>query len=266
MDRTRWVTGGLASLAALPLLDDGITSPVSRRLGRRATGPATRPRGVLWRGSKPSRRRHRFQLALRPACAMTDLHEERNGPETRLILGLGNPGMEYRASRHNLGFRVVDELADRRGLRLDRLECNALLGEDSEVLLAAPQTYMNRSGFAARCLSDRRGVVPERILVVYDDVQLDLGQLRMRRKGGPGGHRGMESVIRNLRTEHVPRLRLGVADPEAAIDGANLEEYVLAPFQPEELELVEQLVSRAADASECWLREGVEATMNRFND
>ena len=196
---------------------------------------------------------------------MTELREERSGSETRLILGLGNPGARYRATRHNLGFRVVDELARRRGVRLDRLDCNALVGEDREVLLAAPQTYMNRSGFAARCLSERRGLTPQRVLVVYDDVQLDLGRLRLRSKGGPGGHRGMESVIRNLRTEDVPRLRLGVADPEEKVEGEGLVDFVLTPFRREELDLVEEVVSRAADACECWLREGVEATMNRFN-
>ncbi len=183
----------------------------------------------------------------------------------QLILGLGNPGPAYRATRHNLGFRVVTELATRRDLRLDRLECNSLVTEDDEILLAAPQTYMNRSGFAARCLSERRGLAPGRILVVYDDVYLDLGRLRMRSKGGPGGHRGMESVIRNLQTEDIPRLRLGVGSPQASSDGVDLVEFVLTAFGPEELEGVEEVVSRAADACQCWLREGVETTMNRFN-
>ncbi len=194
-----------------------------------------------------------------------DPSESSRSRDQRLILGLGNPGEKYRATRHNLGFRVVEELAKRRSLRLDRLECNSLVAEDRELTLAAPQTYMNRSGFAARCLSERRSVPPRDILVVFDDAQLDLGRIRLRRQGGPGGHRGMESVVRNLRTEEVPRLRIGVADPEEPPEGEDLVDFVLSPFRPDELELVEEMVARAADACECWVREGAEATMNRFN-
>ncbi|MEE9562822.1 MAG: aminoacyl-tRNA hydrolase [Thermoanaerobaculia bacterium] len=184
----------------------------------------------------------------------------------RLILGLGNPGPKYRETRHNCGFRVVEELARRRHLSLNRLECKSLLVEGRELVLAAPQTFMNRSGYAARCLSERREIQPADMLIVYDDVWLDLGQLRLRTKGGPGGHRGMESVIRNLGTESVPRLRLGVGNEDRPPQGEELVDFVLSPFAPTEEIMVEKMIERAADACEMWLQEGAEPTMNRFNE
>lgn len=180
-----------------------------------------------------------------------------------LILGLGNPGERYRDTRHNVGFLVVEELARRWGVRLDRRECNAIVGGE-EILLAQPQTYMNRSGWAARCLLESHGLDPAGVLVVYDEVALPLGRLRLRKSGSPGGHRGLESVIENLRTDQVPRLRLGIA-PEEAPRGEDLVEFVLAPFPPDQREAVEAMVARAADACEVWLREGAEAAMSRFN-
>ncbi|MFL6192801.1 MAG: aminoacyl-tRNA hydrolase [Thermoanaerobaculia bacterium] len=188
----------------------------------------------------------------------------------RLILGLGNPGEEYRATRHNVGFQVVEELARRAGVPLDRTECNALAGRfgsgEGEVLLVQPQTYMNRSGWAARCLVERHGIDPSAALVIYDEVNLPLGKLRFRRSGSPAGHRGLESILENLRTAEVPRLRLGVA-PEAGkpAGGEELVEFVLSPFIPEELEPARDMIRRAADACETWLQEGIEAAMGRFN-
>src|SRR5436305_4074666 len=133
----------------------------------------------------------------------------------RLILGLGNPGEEYRDTRHNVGFRVVEELARRWHLVLDRLECNALAahtgcgeGVAGEILLAKPQTYMNRSGHAAHCFVERYELDPTDVLVIYDEVNLPLGKLRLRRAGSPAGHRGLESILERLRSAGVPRLRL----------------------------------------------------------
>ena len=187
-----------------------------------------------------------------------------------LILGLGNPGEEYRATRHNVGFRVVEELARRWQVPLDRLDCNALAvsarAGEADVLLAKPQTYMNRSGYAARCFAERYGIDPAAVLVVYDEVNLPLGKLRLRRSGSPAGHRGLESVIENLRTAEVPRLRLGVSPEEGRPPGGDgLVDFVLSPFAPEELETVEGMVKRAADACETWVREGVEVAMGRHN-
>lgn len=183
----------------------------------------------------------------------------------RLILGLGNPGDRYARTRHNLGFRVVSELARRRDLGPPRLECNALVTETDGLILAAPQTYMNRSGYAARCLVEKRDLESGDLLVVYDEVSLPLGKMRFRPQGGPGGHRGMESVIQNLRTEEVPRLRLGIVGEGGAPPAEALADYVLMPFDREEEEVVEEMIVRAADACDCWLSESDDVVMNRFN-
>jgi PTH1 family peptidyl-tRNA hydrolase len=192
----------------------------------------------------------------------------------RLILGLGNPGEEYRDTRHNVGFRVVEELARRWHLAFDRLECNALTAHatlaDSEgngaVLLAKPQTYMNRSGHAAHCFAERYELDPANVLVVYDEVNLPLGKLRLRRSGSPAGHRGLESILESLRTAQVPRLRLGVAPPgDTRPPGEELADFVLSPFAEDEREETEAMIRRAADAVEVWLRDGAEAAMGKFN-
>lgn len=197
----------------------------------------------------------------------------------KLILGLGNPGETYRETRHNVGFQVVEELARRWRVEVGRLECNSLVGAtvpeaaqateaDSGgggVWLAMPQTYMNRSGHAARCLVERHGFEPESVLVVYDEVNLPLGRLRLRKSGSPAGHRGLESILESLRTDQVPRLRLGIAGPDGPPAGEALPEFVLAPFVAGERETVGEMVRRAADACEAWVREGAEVAMNRFN-
>jgi peptidyl-tRNA hydrolase, PTH1 family len=187
----------------------------------------------------------------------------------RLLLGLGNPGEPYRDTRHNVGFRVVDELARRWETAVDRLECNSLTGSwtggDGEILLAKPQTYMNRSGYAARCFAELRGVEPSNVLVIYDEVNLPLGKLRLRRAGSPAGHRGLESVIENLRSAEIPRLRLGVAPADGRPPGEDLAGFVLAPFEAGEREDAEAMIRRAADACEAWVKEGIEAAMGRFN-
>ena len=185
----------------------------------------------------------------------------------RLILGLGNPGERYRDTRHNLGFGVVDELARRWNLSVDRLECGSRVGSrNGTPMLARPQTYMNRSGHAARCLVERHGFAPGDLLVVYDELALPLGRLRMRPGGSPGGHRGMESVIESLRTDRVPRLRLGIAPvAEGTLPGEDRVRFVLAPFGLDEREPVLEMIRRAADACETWLEDGIESAMSRFN-
>lgn len=197
---------------------------------------------------------------------------------------MGNPGERYAATRHNLGFRVVDELARRRRIAVDAFECDALVGEGAvgegavgegavgegavganaapRLVLAKPQTFMNRSGFAARCLVERRGLSLGDLLVVYDEVALPLGRIRLRPRGGPAGHRGIESVLGELRTDEVARLRLGIAPERPPED---LVGFVLAPFTAGETEAAAAAVAAAADACEAWLAEGLEAAMNRFN-
>jgi peptidyl-tRNA hydrolase, PTH1 family len=183
----------------------------------------------------------------------------------RLVIGLGNPGTEYEATRHNVGFRVVEETVRRAGVRLSRGECNCLIARTERALLALPQTFMNRSGHAARCLVEKHGIVPESVLVVLDEIALPLGKLRVRPSGSPGGHRGLESILESLQSDRVHRLRLGIRDVEGPVGGEGLADYVLGPFAPEDRERVEDMVSRGADAVECWLADGVARAMARFN-
>jgi PTH1 family peptidyl-tRNA hydrolase len=184
----------------------------------------------------------------------------------RVVVGLGNPGERYAETRHNLGFRVVAVLAQRRGIVVGETECNSRVGRGADGLhLVMPQTYMNRSGFALRCLAERHGFEPSEVLVVHDEVALPLGRLRMRPGGSPGGHRGLESVVENLRTDRVPRLRLGCGGEDGPPAGEDLVEYVLSPFRPDEQEAVREMVERAADACEAWVARGIEAAMNEFN-
>jgi PTH1 family peptidyl-tRNA hydrolase len=193
----------------------------------------------------------------------------------RVIVGLGNPGEEYRDTRHNLGFRVVETLARRRGVPMTEVECNSRVGragsggaggeEAGGVVLVMPQTYMNRSGYALRCLAERHGYEAAGTLVVYDEVALPLGRLRMRPGGSPAGHRGLESVVENLRTAEIPRLRLGCAGEDGPPPGDELVDYVLSPFGADETEIAEEMIERAADACEAWIADGIEAAMNRYN-
>ncbi len=195
----------------------------------------------------------------------------------RLVLGLGNPGAQYLATRHNVGFRVVEEVARRVGVSFEgdavRDECGSRVVAAGDLLLALPQTFMNRSGYAARCLVEVHGFAPEEILVVYDEVALPLGRLRLRRGGSPAGHRGIESILQQLRTDQVPRLRLGVGrgEPiaESAADEApppeNLADFVLSPFGEAEREPVAAMILRAASACETWATEGTDAAMSRWN-
>ena len=196
---------------------------------------------------------------------MSTMSPSETGERQRLIVGLGNPGARYGSTRHNLGFRVISRLAHRCAARPARLECNALVAECAGLILAMPQTFMNRSGYAVRCLLERRALAAGDLLVVYDDVALELGRVRLRARGGPGGHRGMESVMRSLATEEVARLRLGILSDAGSETIEDLVEFVLQPFAAEEETRVAELVERAADACESWLQNGIEATMNRFN-
>lgn len=145
------------------------------------------------------------------------------------------------------------------------VECNSIVAEIDDLILAWPQTYMNRSGYAARCLVERHGLALGDALVVYDEVALPLGRLRLRGRGGPGGHRGMESVIANLKSEKVARLRLGIGAPDGAQPDDDLSEYVLEPFRADERETADEMIERAADACLAWWRHGVEPAMNEFN-
>jgi PTH1 family peptidyl-tRNA hydrolase len=183
----------------------------------------------------------------------------------KVIVGLGNPGPRYAATRHNVGFRVVEELAARLGAETARELCGSLASEAGDLLLVRPQTFMNRSGFTVRCLADRFGLAPGDFLIVFDDVALPLGALRLRGKGSPGGHRGLESVLESLGADEVPRLRLGVAGPSLPPPGEGLADYVLAPFEAGEEAEAAAMIGRSAEACLAWASDGVEKAASRFN-
>lgn len=184
----------------------------------------------------------------------------------RLIVGLGNPGPEYAWTPHNLGFFVVDRLAERGGIRVERPEAKAYIGRGKlagqEVLLAKPQTYMNVSGLAVRELLERFECDPAEMIVVYDDVALPWGMLRIRERGSAGGHNGLKSLIGALGTHEFARVRLGV-QPEDPV--GDLASYVLCPMRRNELEIAAEMVEEAAEAVETILVEGAHRAMNRFN-
>lgn len=187
------------------------------------------------------------------------------GSALRLICGLGNPGAEYEATRHNVGFRVVEALASRRGVTLGGDVCRARTARDGDLVLAAPQTFMNRSGFALRCLRERLAIEPGQILVVYDEIHLPLGRLRLRPKGSPAGHRGMESILENLGSDQVPRLKMGVGGADGPPRGDEFVDFVLAPFAADDASAVTEMIERAADACLMWADQGAGAAMQAFN-
>ncbi len=182
-----------------------------------------------------------------------------------LIVGLGNPGRSYAAHRHNVGFRCLDRLAGVHGLSFVRDQAKADLASgriaDLRVLLAKPRTYMNLSGQAVRRLARFYKIAPQDILVIYDDLDLPLGVIRLRPEGGSGGHKGMKSIIESLGTQAFPRLRIGIGRPphEDAVD------YVLSHFTLDEEIAIENACERAVAAVECFLTEGLAAAMNEYN-
>lgn len=184
-----------------------------------------------------------------------------------MIVGLGNPGKEYAKHRHNIGFQIVEALATAHGLHFVRQKgSKAHVAEghigQRPVCLAKPQTFMNLSGQAVGRLSREYEVPPARILVVYDDLDLPLGRLRLRPEGGSGGHKGIRSIMDTLGTQAFPRLRVGIDRPPGRLDPAD---YVLQPFSTSEKDMISDTVERAVSAIECWLAEGIVPAMDQFN-
>lgn len=183
-----------------------------------------------------------------------------------LIIGLGNPGQEYAETRHNVGFRVLDELARRHGLtfsqqeRKARVASGVILGK--KVILAKPQTYMNLSGEAARALVNFYKIELPRLLVVSDDLDIPLGTLRLRKAGGAGGQGGLRSIIQHLGSQDFNRLRFGIGRPPGRMQP---KDYVLQAFKGDDAILAAEVVGRAAQAVETWLVEGIDQAMNRYN-
>jgi PTH1 family peptidyl-tRNA hydrolase len=184
-----------------------------------------------------------------------------------LIVGLGNPGAEYAKTRHNAGFLLLEKLAarwkadwtkERRfNARIARAECN-----DVRVLLCQPQTFMNLSGEAVGTLKNFYQLLLKRLLVVLDDADLPLGEIRLRARGGSGGHHGLESIEQHLGSQEFARLRMGIGRKDG---GREITDYVLGKFDFSEAALVKKVLDRATDQVECWLDAGVEKAMNQFN-
>lgn len=184
-----------------------------------------------------------------------------------MIVGLGNPGAEYAGHRHNIGFRVVEALAQAHSLGFSRYRGTSALVAAGRacgrpVVITKPQTFMNLSGRAVGRVARLHQIAPPQLLVVFDDLDLPLGRLRLRPDGGSGGHKGMRSIIERLGTQAFPRLRVGIDRPPGKMDPAD---YVLLPFSEQEKALLSQVVDLAVSAIDCWLTHGIDVAMGRFN-
>jgi PTH1 family peptidyl-tRNA hydrolase len=182
-----------------------------------------------------------------------------------LIAGLGNPGKEHHKNRHNIGFMAVDRLAEENGIALSRVQSKAVLGSGhiagKQVILAKPQMYMNRSGDSIGPLVQFYRIPLENVLVIYDELDLPFGALRLRAEGGSGGHNGMKSIINHL-GQGFPRLRLGIGRPPGRMEPAD---YVLRDFRGPEIEVADTLLDEATAAVETYLKEGIDLAMTRHN-
>ena len=185
----------------------------------------------------------------------------------RLAVGLGNPGAAYRATRHNIGFKVVEILAERFSIAINKNKFDTVFGrgyvENVVTILAKPMAYMNRSGTPVQKLSNYFRISSEDILVVHDDIDLAFGRLKIKEKGGHGGHKGVSSLMDALGSGNFPRLRVGVGRSGTGLD---VKDHVLGRFSPEESEILNPVMTRAVDAVVAVLCKGVKHGMNRFND
>ena len=192
---------------------------------------------------------------------------QKKAPVSWLIVGLGNPGDKYEGTRHNVGFMVADELGERGRFPIQRLKYKALTNTAAiggqGALVMKPTTYMNLSGEAVGEAAKFYKIAPDRVLVISDDVDLPLGKLRIRTGGSAGGHNGLKSIIQHLGSDQFPRLKVGVG--EKPHPGYDMADWVLSRFQGEDRTVMDEAVKRAADAVECFLRDGPQKAMNRYN-
>ncbi len=183
-----------------------------------------------------------------------------------LVAGLGNPGEEYALTPHNLGFLTVDRLAGRHGIRVNRKDSRALIGvgeiDGHPVMLAKPQTFMNLSGTSLAPLMEKHLIGPQRLVVVYDELDLGWKALKIKPKGSAAGHKGMQSVIGNLKTSELVRVRLGI-HPDHPLESGT--EYLLAPLKRSQLKELDEFIDYAADAVRAIIAEGVEKAMTKYN-
>ncbi len=181
-----------------------------------------------------------------------------------LIVGLGNPGKKYEKTRHNVGARVVDELRSSPHFATARVIDELEILDLKNVILAKPNTFMNESGKAVKPLIEKYKINPKDLIVIHDDIDLPLRKIRIVRNRGSAGHKGVESIIRELKTENFIRFRIGI-QPQSG-KPKNPENFVLQKFNKEEKKIVEEVIKKTAEAIELFLKEGLEKTMNKFND
>lgn len=182
-----------------------------------------------------------------------------------IIVGLGNPGKQYENTRHNIGFITVDYLANQHNIKINKIKHKALVGEGfinrEKVLLVKPQTFMNLSGRSVREILDYYKVEADELIVIYDDIDLETGKIRIRKKGSAGTHNGMRSIIYDIQTDLFPRIRIGVGRDERI----ELSSYVLSKFKKDEIEIVEKAVRDSAKAVEAFIEHGIDNAMNEYN-
>lgn len=191
----------------------------------------------------------------------------RRGAPQYLIVGLGNPGPKYEATRHNAGFQAIDAIAGKAGVSVKQIKFHALVGEaelgGQKCLLMKPQTFMNKSGIAVQAAASYYKIPPERVVVLFDDISLKPGATRIRRKGSDGGHNGIKSIIAHLDSEQFPRVKIGVgAKPHPDYD---LAAWVLSRFTPEEQKLIGEACARTAEAVDLIVAGRTDEAMNRYN-
>lgn len=184
-----------------------------------------------------------------------------------MLVGLGNPGAKYENTRHNCGFLALDVFASRHGGDIKKSKFQSLIGEctvgGKRILLVKPQTFMNNSGIAVKAAMDFYKIAPENIVIAFDDISLDPGKIRMRRKGSDGGHNGIKSIIAHISSQDFPRIKIGVgAKPTPEWDLAN---WVLSGFDKKDLPAVKDSLEKAADAAECIFTQSIDVAMNKYN-
>lgn len=184
-----------------------------------------------------------------------------------VVVGLGNPGNEYRMTRHNIGFEVVDYMASQNNVKINKIKFKAVYGEfnmsGEKVVLLKPQTYMNLSGNSVKEICDFYKIPPENVIVICDDIALEAGKLRIRAKGGAGGHNGLKSIIYTLQSEEFVRVRMGVGAPKT--DEWDLADFVLGKFTKADIPVMETAISRAINAVTDIIKEDVQYAMNKYN-
>jgi PTH1 family peptidyl-tRNA hydrolase len=190
----------------------------------------------------------------------------------KLIVGLGNPGNTYAHNRHNVGFRCLNYFARLHSIRFDHMQCRARIGlgeiGDENLLLAKPRIFVNLSGRPVACLVRKHDIPLSDLLIIYDDLDLPLGRIRLRQSGGSGGHKGMNSIISALVREDFPRIRFGIGRPqveEQSMSEDAIVNYVLSNFSPQEEKVIKPVIATVSEAIDCFLSQGIEAAMSKFN-